>query len=162
MPVGRKVRGSNWLRPALLARPKMDWVWPRAISMRVTLSHEMLTGPMEPQLSASSDAIAALLALEGTGASSIAVDLQEHHQPPSMSLADNTDSSSHSINLVDARRPDCALISGNKVLELLTGYTQDECRGRNCRFLQGAETSRLPQAICGEHVSAELRSYLTF
>ena len=109
--------------------------------MRVTLSYEMLTGRMERQFSTSAEAVDALLALEGTGATSVALNL-ETHQPPPLSLGRKVDPSSHSISLADARRPDCPLIYVNKGFELLTGYTQDECRGRNCRFLQGAETSK--------------------
>lgn len=108
--------------------------------MRVTLSYEMMTGRMERQFGTSSEAIEALLSLEGTGASSVALDLERPLAPP-VSLGGKIDPSSHSISLADARRPDCPLIYVNRGFELLTGYTQDDCRGRNCRFLQGAETS---------------------
>jgi len=51
------------------------------------------------------------------------------------------DPSMHSISLADVRRDDCPLIYVNKGFERLTGYTREESVGRNCRFLQGPDTS---------------------
>ncbi|HSW48884.1 MAG TPA: SpoIIE family protein phosphatase [Bryobacteraceae bacterium] len=44
------------------------------------------------------------------------------------------------IAIADARLPDNPLIYVNAGFEKLTGYPADEVMGRNCRFLQGAET----------------------
>jgi phosphoserine phosphatase RsbU/P len=44
------------------------------------------------------------------------------------------------IAIADARLPDNPLIYANAGFERLTGYSADEVMGRNCRFLQGAET----------------------
>jgi PAS domain S-box-containing protein len=44
------------------------------------------------------------------------------------------------IAIADARLPDNPLIYANAGFERLTGYSADEVIGRNCRFLQGAET----------------------
>ncbi len=44
------------------------------------------------------------------------------------------------IAIADARLPDNPLIYVNAGFERLTGYSADEVMGRNCRFLQGAET----------------------
>lgn len=52
------------------------------------------------------------------------------------------DSSQHSVSLCDLARPDAPLIYVNRGFEHLTGYTRDEVVGRNCRFLQGADTDR--------------------
>ena len=44
------------------------------------------------------------------------------------------------IAISDPHRPDCPMIYVNQAFLELTGYERDECVGRNCRFLQGAET----------------------
>ena len=44
------------------------------------------------------------------------------------------------IAIADARLPDNPLIYANAGFERLTGYSADEVMGRNCGFLQGAET----------------------
>ena len=41
----------------------------------------------------------------------------------------------------DPDRPDCPVIYCSSAFEKLTGYTRSEVCGRNCRFLQGPETS---------------------
>ncbi len=55
------------------------------------------------------------------------------------------DSIVEGIIISDAQKPDNPIIYTNHALENLTGYTFDEVRGRNCRFLQGAETN--PQTV---------------
>ncbi len=44
--------------------------------------------------------------------------------------------------LTDPRQPDNPIVFANRAFQDLTGYTQGELVGRNCRFLQGPETSR--------------------
>lgn len=41
------------------------------------------------------------------------------------------------------RLPDNPLVAINKAFEELTGFSSDECIGRNCRFLAGSETEPL-------------------
>lgn len=40
----------------------------------------------------------------------------------------------------DPLQPDNPLIAVNKAFALLTGYSEQECIGRNCRFLRGPDT----------------------
>jgi len=60
---------------------------------------------------------------------------------------------------------DAELVYANRRFEELTGYSQAEARGRNCRFLQGEDTdpepvARMREAIeHGESVTVELRNY---
>jgi two-component system, cell cycle sensor histidine kinase and response regulator CckA len=60
--------------------------------------------------------------------------------------------SSQGVVIVDAQQPEHPIIFANPAFEELTGYTQHEILGRNCRFLQGADTD--PQA------RAQIRSAL--
>jgi two-component system, cell cycle sensor histidine kinase and response regulator CckA len=69
------------------------------------------------------------------------------------------------ILITDARQPDHPVVFTNPGFERLTGYTVEETIGRNCRFLQGAETDResverIRDAVAREeHVQAELLNY---
>ncbi len=44
------------------------------------------------------------------------------------------------IVIADPRQPDCPLVYVNEAFTRMTGYTQEEALGRNCRFLQGSGT----------------------
>ena len=43
--------------------------------------------------------------------------------------------------ITDPRRSDNPIVFANKAFQALTGYDRDEILGRNCRFLQGPDTS---------------------
>jgi PAS domain S-box-containing protein len=58
------------------------------------------------------------------------------------------------IVISDARQPNCPLIYCNAAFEKITGYSQEEAIGRNCRFLQGADTD--PKAV--EQIRQSLRA----
>lgn len=47
------------------------------------------------------------------------------------------------LSISDAQRPDQPLVWVNAAFSRLTGYPADEVLGRNCRFLQGADTDPL-------------------
>lgn len=57
----------------------------------------------------------------------------------------------HSFLLSDANDPDAAIVCASNVFCKTTGYSMEEVLGRNCRFLQGPETSH-------EHVRMIRRS----
>jgi PAS domain S-box-containing protein len=79
--------------------------------------------------------------------------------------ANQIDSSQHSVSLCDLGRPDAPLIYVNRGFENLTGYSRAEVVGRNCRFLQGADTDRgtvrrLREAVTrGEPLLVDLLNY---
>lgn len=52
------------------------------------------------------------------------------------------ETSSFGMTLADARQADLPLVYVNRAFTDMTGYGADEAIGRNCRFLQGPDTSR--------------------
>ena len=52
------------------------------------------------------------------------------------------ESSPNGILITDFQQPDNPVIFCNAAFEKITGYTFDEIRGKNCRFLQGDDTSQ--------------------
>lgn len=75
------------------------------------------------------------------------------------------DSTSNGITLADPDIEDMPIVYANKSFELMTGYSQEEIIGRNCRFLQGDDRDqdvrfRLREAI-DEHlpVEVDIRNY---
>jgi PAS domain S-box-containing protein len=69
------------------------------------------------------------------------------------------------ITLSDPDLEDSPIIYANKSFERLTGYSQEEIIGRNCRFLQGEDTAQearhqIAEAISKqEAVEVNLRNY---
>ncbi|RXK50212.1 PAS domain S-box protein [Halorientalis pallida] len=69
------------------------------------------------------------------------------------------------ISIADATQDDTPLIYANEQFQRLTGYSESDVLGRNCRFLQGDgtdddTTARLRAAIdAAEPVTVELRNY---
>jgi len=135
--------------------------------MRLKLSYTMMTGRFERRVDSEAELSAALRELAGTGAGNINVELTDPPSPdaPPPSPGRQIDPASHSISLVDARRPDAPIIYVNRGFEVLTGYTRDEVVGRNCRFLQGPDSD--PQTVArirtavqrGESLIVDLLNY---
>jgi len=75
------------------------------------------------------------------------------------------DSCVNGVTLADPDQEDMPLIYVNKAFEKMTGYTQAEVLGKNCRFLQGKENeqegvNQLRKAIQNkETVEVTLRNY---
>ncbi len=69
------------------------------------------------------------------------------------------------VTLSDPDLPDSPIVYANSVFERLTGYSQEEILGRNCRFLQGEDRDQPEldeiRAALKEHVPVEvtLRNY---
>jgi PAS domain S-box-containing protein len=60
--------------------------------------------------------------------------------------------STQALTLADVREPNAPLVYINAGFEKLTGYTRDEAIGRNCRFLQGPETSSEAVVLMGRAI----------
>ncbi|WP_168014809.1 bifunctional diguanylate cyclase/phosphodiesterase [Halomonas salinarum] len=60
-------------------------------------------------------------------------------------LERSLEASINGVVIVDATLPDMPIIFANHAFSNITGYTNDEIKGRNCRFLQGPDTD--PEAI---------------
>ncbi len=54
-------------------------------------------------------------------------------------LSQILDSSVNGITLVDPDQEDMPIVYANRQFEVMTGYSQEEILGRNCRFLQGSD-----------------------
>ena len=49
------------------------------------------------------------------------------------------------VTIADVRQPDCPVVYCNPAFTAITGYAPEDVLGRNCRFLQGADTD--PHAV---------------
>ena len=80
-------------------------------------------------------------------------------------LAKILDSCLNGVTLADPDLEDLPLVYANKAFEDITGYTQEETIGRNCRFLQGSdrdqvEVAKLREAIKNKQpIEVTLRNY---
>lgn len=67
--------------------------------------------------------------------------------------------------ITDPSQPDNPIVFCNEAFQTLTGYSQEEVLGRNCRFMQGPDTdpaavAKIRAAIVnGESISVELLNY---
>ena len=80
-------------------------------------------------------------------------------------LAKILDSCLNGVTLADPDLEDLPLVYANKAFEDITGYTQEETIGKNCRFLQGSdrdqvEVAKLREAIKNKQpIEVTLRNY---
>ncbi len=75
------------------------------------------------------------------------------------------DSCINGVSLADPDLDDLPLVYVNKAFEKITGYTQEETLGKNCRFLQGTDhdqegLEKLREAIKSQNsVEVTIRNY---
>ncbi len=75
------------------------------------------------------------------------------------------DASANGILIADATVSDLPILYVNPAFERITGYTQEESLGKNCRFLQGTDTAQpqldvLREALRkGEPCAVEVKNY---
>ena len=80
-------------------------------------------------------------------------------------LAAILDECVNGVTLADPDLEDAPIVYANKAFERLTGYTQEDIVGRNCRFLQGVDRDQparfqLAEAIKNsEEIEVDLRNY---
>ena len=77
-----------------------------------------------------------------TGVQGIALDLTRQRQSEERQkvLERSVEASTHGLLISDARSEDYPTIYVNPAFEKITGYTQSEIMGKNCRILQGPDT----------------------
>lgn len=69
------------------------------------------------------------------------------------------------IIITDNRQPDNPIIYCNKAFETISGYSQNEIIGHNCRFLQAQDRSQPERQIIkdavlnGKECKVEIRNY---
>lgn len=86
----------------------------------------------------------------------LAARLQERAPLDQLALKDRAlDVTAEGVTIADARLPDRPLIYVNEGFERVTGYPVAEVLGRNCRFLQGADTDPAAIAEIRAAVAAE-------
>ena len=80
-------------------------------------------------------------------------------------LAKILDACVNGVTLADPDLPDMPIVYANKAFETISGYSQEEVVGRNCRFLQGEDRNQegrflIRQAIedC-QPIEVTLRNY---
>lgn len=66
------------------------------------------------------------------------------------------DSTNNGITLADPDIADMPIVYANKSFETMTGYTQDEIIGRNCRFLQAADRDQASRMILRKAIEERL------
>lgn len=75
------------------------------------------------------------------------------------------DSCVNGVTLADPDIEDIPLVYANKAFEMVTGYSNEETIGRNCRFLQGTdhdqpEIDKLREAIKNkQEIAVTIRNY---
>jgi PAS domain S-box-containing protein len=62
-------------------------------------------------------------------------------------LSQILDSSVNGITLVDPDQEDLPIVYANRQFEAMTGYSQQEILGRNCRFLQGKDRDQEARVV---------------
>lgn len=80
-------------------------------------------------------------------------------------LSQILDTSVNGITLSDPDQEDNPIVYANEMFEMITGYSQEEIIGRNCRFLQGKdrdqkELDQVREAIRdNKRITVTLRNY---
>ncbi len=104
--------------------------------------------------------------LLGKAADLAALAVERHHSRRTLRLLERSvEGSINGVAIADANRPDAPIIYVNPAFRRMSGYSQEEVLGRNCRFLQGPDTDpavveriRL-QLSRGEDVQVTLLNY---
>ncbi len=70
------------------------------------------------------------------------------------SVTEFADRARLAVTIVDPHVDDAPVIHANQAFIDLTGYSIDECLGRNCRYMQGPETDRVEARRVGDAMRA--------
>lgn len=89
------------------------------------------------------------------------VTASRHQQARLRTLERSVEASINGVIIADATQPDQPIIYANSAFSQMTGYSQDEVIGHNCRFLQGKDTDSKVVARIREHMEAQRDIHVT-
>ncbi|WP_228127047.1 sensor domain-containing phosphodiesterase [Kangiella aquimarina] len=104
---------------------------------------------------------------EVTGVHGIALDMtrEKQHEERAKILERSVESSTHGLLISDARADDYPTIYANQAFEEITGYSQEDILGKNCRMLQGPDTDQKTRKAIkkalqnNEEISTVIKNY---
>ncbi|WP_343218263.1 MULTISPECIES: EAL domain-containing protein [unclassified Halomonas] len=76
-------------------------------------------------------------------------------------LERSVEASVNGVLIADARQPDLPIIYANQAFSTMTGYTQSDVIGKNCRFLQGPESDPAMIAKLRRGIQAQRETHVT-
>ncbi len=76
-------------------------------------------------------------------------------------LERSVEASVNGVLIADARQPDLPIIYANQAFSTMTGYTQSDVIGQNCRFLQGPESDPAMIAKLRRGIQAQRETHVT-
>lgn len=76
-------------------------------------------------------------------------------------LERSVEASVNGVLIADARQPDLPIIYANQAFNTMTGYTQSDVIGQNCRFLQGPESDPAMIAKLRHGIQAQRETHVT-
>ncbi|MCL7930299.1 putative bifunctional diguanylate cyclase/phosphodiesterase [Halomonas llamarensis] len=92
--------------------------------------------------------------------------LERHHSESQLHIFERSlEASSNGVVITEANHADMPILYANPAFAQITGYTRDEVKGRNCRFLQGPDThpahkQQMRQALSeGRDINLTVRNY---
>lgn len=102
------------------------------------------------------------LALSAKAVGFAALAIEKHRDRRALrTLERSVEASNNGVLITDATDPDHPVVYCNRAFSDITGYTQEEILGRNCRLLQGEETDPHAVTTMRRHLAEEREVHVT-